>query len=255
MSVLTITSSHSRHTGRGNQMKVITDEQSGSRPFGLLGWNPWDSVGCGPAAVVCRPLRKTRGLQSVRCVLRAEGGKPGRKQHQQWTNNEVHLHRPQQPLPDAAAAVPRVSHQCFCSPTGYLWSLGSSGSCSSRKVRTQSACWLGSEVCAETNHRHIENRFNSCSLNMFRPVWVWSTLNLSGSLISGQILRASTEEVCRANSLIYNAAPAKGSGCKQNPYIHILYVQKYLQINKGAETWCGKFTTHKPTNVCDEKGL
>lgn len=172
--VLTITSSHSRHTGRGNQMKVITDEQSGSRPFGLLGWNPWDSVGCGPAAVVCRPLRKTRGLQSVRCVLRAEGGKPGRKQHQQWTNNEVHLHRPQQPLPDAAAAVPRVSHQCFCSPTGYLWSLGSSGSCSSRKVRTQSACWLGSEVCAETNHIGLTAvLWIGSDLCECDPHWIW----------------------------------------------------------------------------------
>lgn len=64
------------------------------------------------------------------------------------------------------------------------------------------------------------------------------------------------EEVCRANSLINNAAPTKGSGCKQNPLDkHILYVQKYLQINKGVETWCGKFTTHNPTNVHVEKGL
>lgn len=44
----------------------------GGRPFELLGWNPLGSVGCGPAAVVCRPLRKTRGLQSARCVLRTE---------------------------------------------------------------------------------------------------------------------------------------------------------------------------------------
>lgn len=44
----------------------------GGRPFELLGWNPLGSVGCGPAAAVCRPLRKTRGLQSARCVLRTE---------------------------------------------------------------------------------------------------------------------------------------------------------------------------------------
>lgn len=30
-----------------------------------------------------------------------------------------------------------VSHQCFCSLTGCLWSPGSSGSCSSRTVRTR----------------------------------------------------------------------------------------------------------------------
>lgn len=73
-----------------------SEQESGSRPFGLLGWNPWGSVGCGPAAVVCRPLRKTRGLQSARCVLRTErkewgedhqtGSSIGRGQTQRFTS-------------------------------------------------------------------------------------------------------------------------------------------------------------------------
>lgn len=54
----------------GEKLDWIKQRYAVNRPFGRLGRSPWRSVGCGPAAGVCRPLRKTRGLQSARCFLR-----------------------------------------------------------------------------------------------------------------------------------------------------------------------------------------
>lgn len=63
-----------------------------SGPFGRLGWSPWRSVGCGPAAGACRPLRKKRGLQSARCFLRRVETQAGcTKTWTCWSLNVPHL--------------------------------------------------------------------------------------------------------------------------------------------------------------------
>lgn len=108
---------------------------------------------CGLRPCSCRVQASKEDAWATISTLCPADGEEGvgrrssdRKQHRPRTNTEVHLHRATAPklLPDAA---PSVSHRCSCSPTGYLWSLGSCGLCSSRKVRTQSACSLASEVC------------------------------------------------------------------------------------------------------------
>lgn len=84
---------------------------------------------------------------TISTLFPTQSGNRGRMQHQQWTNKKV------KSSPTWLNSLSCCfSYQCFCSLTGYLWSLGSSGSCSSRRIQTQWAYWPGSEVCMKTKN-------------------------------------------------------------------------------------------------------
>lgn len=75
-----------------NKTDAPDEKRCVSGPFGRLGWSPWRSVGCGPAAGACRPLRKKRGLQSARCFLRRVETQAGcTKTWTCWSLNVPHL--------------------------------------------------------------------------------------------------------------------------------------------------------------------
>lgn len=155
---------------------------------------------CGLRPCSCRVQASKEDAWATISTLCPADGEEGvgrrssdRKQHRPRTNTEVHLHRADRAKTASRCCAERLSHRCSCSPTGYLWSLGSCGSCSSRKVRTQSACWLASEVCGcggtedvlKTPAAHIFDRlskvfFNTCETetihykayeeNIYRPI-------------------------------------------------------------------------------------
>lgn len=143
-----------------------SEQESGRQTFRTTWMKSFGLCGLRPCS--CRvQASKEDAWATISTLCPADGeegvgrSSSGRKQHRPRTSTEVHLHRATAPklFPDAAQSV---SHQCSCSPSGYLWSLGSCGSCSSRKVRKQSACWLGSEVCgsdgmegSSTHIRHV----------------------------------------------------------------------------------------------------